>query len=680
VTTAEAPSAAPATRSAPNIPQYATGGYRPDLDGLRAVAVLPVLLYHFGLPGVSGGFVGVDVFFVLSGFFITSILVKDLEADRFSILRFYVRRARRILPALFVLLAAVTIAGWFTLLPQDYADYAASLLATLGFGSNVYFWLYSGYFDTAADLKPLLHTWSLAVEEQFYIFFPPALWLGHRLGRKWLIGGMIGIALISLTLSVWAADHRPAPGFYLAPTRVWELLLGCLLAQRFPTVRSRAAVETASVGGIILILGSVALINANSPFPGWLALFPCLGTGLVIWASLCGGGFGNRLLSWPPLVFIGQISYSLYLWHWPISAYLRYLTGRDPTILEAAGMFAAAVLLATLSWRFVEQPFRSRKSRITGKQLVAYFGGSTIVLATAGVALICAGGVPRRFPPEALRYVVEEPQVIAASCFGLSPREIRAGRACTIGDPGAARITFAIWGDSHANRAALPADRLGAAMGVKGLYLTSGSCPPLLGVEWPQIGCRAFNDAAFERIRRDRVRVVVISALWAYYAEGVPFGRTVSPHYAVDEASAERSLQDNRRVFGAAMERTVASLRAAGANVLIMGPVPEIGWDVPRTLARAHRYGSMRAPLTRAAFEARQGAVLPVLRRLETHPGVTVEWPDRSLCTDLCRVEHEGRLLYLDDNHLSLYGTAILRGGLRRSFAEAANPAASGSR
>jgi len=212
-------------------------------------------------------------------------------------------------------------------------------------------------------------------------------------------------------------------------------------------------------------------------------------------------------------------------------------------------------------------------------------------------------------------------------------------------------------------------------MGLKGLDLTSGSCPPLLGVDWPEIGCREFNDAAFEQIRRNGIRLVVMSAMWAYYAEGVPFGRTGSPHYVVDEQSVERSLEDNRRVFGTALESTVASLRAAGVKVLIVGPVPEIGWDVPRVLARAQVYGSVPPLLTKATFLARQTAVIPPLERLESVPGVTVAWPDRSLCQEYCRVEDAKRALYIDDNHLSLYGTSFLRGALRRSFADIAGAA-----
>jgi hypothetical protein len=196
-------------------------------------------------------------------------------------------------------------------------------------------------------------------------------------------------------------------------------------------------------------------------------------------------------------------------------------------------------------------------------------------------------------------------------------------------------------------------------------------------VDWPEIGCREFNDAAFEQIRRNRTGLVVLSAMWAYYAEGVPFGRTGSPHFVVDEQSSERSLEDNRRVFGAALERTVASLRSAGAKVLIVGPVPEIGWDVPRALARAQVYGSAPPLLPRATFLARQTAVIPPLERLESVPGVTVAWPHRSLCEERCRVEDAERALYIDDNHLSLYGTSLLRGALQRSFADFA-PASAG--
>jgi peptidoglycan/LPS O-acetylase OafA/YrhL len=642
--------------------------YRPDLDGLRALAVLPVLFFHFRL-GVPGGFVGVDVFFVISGFFITSLLLDELHEGKFSILKFYERRVRRILPALFALMIVTTIACWFLLLPADLEEYGKSLAATLGFGSNIYFWRDSGYFQTAADLKPLLHTWSLAVEEQFYIFFPPALWLVHRYARKWLLAFLVGGALASLLLSAWAAHAQPVAGFYLSPTRAWELLLGALLAYAPMIVRSRFLIETASVAGFALILGSIMLLNAEMPFPGWLALFPCVGASLIIWASLSGGGIANRLLEWRPVVFIGLISYSLYLWHWPIAAFGHYMNGRDPSPVEAAGMMIAALALATLSWRFVERPFRGRKSRVTGRHLVIGFGGGAIAIAAGAAAIVLASGYPGRFPPEALRYVVKDPVLIPENCFSMTADAVRAGNACRIGDPSARETGFAIWGDSHASRVALPLQQLGAEMRVKGFYFASASCPPLLDVDWPQPGCRAFNDAVFEQIRQNRPRLVVISALWAAYAEGVLFRDSHSPHYVTDSASRERSLADNRRVFAAAVERTVTRLRALGVNVMIVGPVPETGWDVPRGLARAYWFGQENPPVSRAEFEARQATVLTVLRRFEGQTGISVIWPDRALCAATCRVEEADRPLYIDDNHLSLAGTAVLRPDLQRALA-----------
>ena len=324
--------------------------YRPDIDGLRAVAVVPVVLYHAGVPALTGGFVGVDVFFVISGYLITGIVAAGIAAGSFSIVEFYERRARRILPALFVVLAASVAAGWWLLLPEPLERFAKSLLAATLFGSN--FWFLDSardYFAPGSDFAPLLHTWSLAVEEQFYLFFPPLLWAVARWRRGREVRLVAWLSLASFLGAVVVVAVDPPLAFYLAPLRIWELGLGALLALR-PVPRLAARWQREGLGALGLAGIAVAVFGYDdlTPFPGFAALAPCLGA-LAIIAVGSGGSVVNRALAIRPVVFVGLISYSLYLWHWPILAFLRVRLGE----VELPSGVAAVAVLASLGCTLV---------------------------------------------------------------------------------------------------------------------------------------------------------------------------------------------------------------------------------------------------------------------------------------------------------------------------------------
>ena len=341
--------------------------YRPEIDGLRAIAVAAVILFHAGFALFGGGFVGVDVFFVISGFLITSIIVEELKTGRFSVVRFYERRARRILPALFTVMAACVPFAYSLLSPDDLKDFAQSLAAICLFASNVLFWGESGYFDTQAELKPLLHTWSLAVEEQFYVVFPLLLLAVWRLGRGVLLALISAIAVASLFTSVDEVRNFPSAAFYLLPSRAWQLLVGALaslVADRWPSAALRQpAVRLASEafgwGGMAMIVMALFLFDEQTPFPGLNAALPTVGTVLVLLGASDRTSVG-RMLAWRPLVGLGLISYSAYLWHQPLFAFTKHALLADlPTDL-AIVLCAVTIVLACLSWRYVEQPFRDR--------------------------------------------------------------------------------------------------------------------------------------------------------------------------------------------------------------------------------------------------------------------------------------------------------------------------------
>jgi peptidoglycan/LPS O-acetylase OafA/YrhL len=336
--------------------------YRAEIDGLRALAVLPVILFHAGFAWFSGGFVGVDVFFVISGYLITTIIISEMAEGKFSIVNFYERRARRILPALFFVMAACLPFAWLWLTPNDLKDFGNSLVAVSTFSSNILFWLESGYFDTAAELKPLLHTWSLAVEEQYYILFPIFLMLTWRLGIKWVLVLLSVVFLLSLGIAQWGAYNATTAAFFLLPTRGWELLVGVFAAfyLKYNThLKSLFLNQILSLLGFGMITYSIIAFDKTTPFPSLYALIPTIGTGLLILCAVP-KTYIHKLLSLKFIVGIGLISYSAYLWHQPLLAFARHRILGDVSDLILIILCVASLAMAWFSWRFVEQPFRSR--------------------------------------------------------------------------------------------------------------------------------------------------------------------------------------------------------------------------------------------------------------------------------------------------------------------------------
>lgn len=376
--------------------------YRREIDGLRAVAVLPVILFHAGFEAFSGGFVGVDVFFVISGYLITTIILADKEKGTFSIVKFYERRARRILPALFFVMLCCLPFAWLWLLPGDLKEFAHSLIAVSCFSSNILFWQESGYFATAAELKPLLHTWSLAVEEQYYILFPLFLMMMWTLRKRWIFGSLLVIAAGSLLLAQWGAYNYPSATFFLLPTRCWELAIGALIAFYFLYKKSHTDLVTSnnsvnesfSLLGLALICYSIFAFDKTTPFPSVYALIPTIGTGLII-VFTSAKTFVGRFLGTKTMVGIGLISYSTYLWHQPLFVFARH---RSLTELNTASLLFLSVLsivLAYFSWRYVEMPFRNRDVFNRKKIFILAVIGSVLFLAVGATGHI-NNGFPER--------------------------------------------------------------------------------------------------------------------------------------------------------------------------------------------------------------------------------------------------------------------------------------------
>jgi peptidoglycan/LPS O-acetylase OafA/YrhL len=650
--------------------------YRPEIDGLRALAILPVVLFHYRVPGFSGGFVGVDVFFVISGYLITSLIQTETTRGTFSLAHFYERRVRRIFPGLFAMLAVVSAAAYVFFFPVDLVHYAQSLFATALFGANFEFWREAGYFDALANQKPLLHLWSIAVEEQFYLLFPALLILMRRSAPRLRLAAIGFIFLASFALSTWGVGAAPVATFYLLPARAWELMLGTLLALgAVPAIRSRLASELLAALGLVLIGAAVFAFTAETPFPGPAALVPCAGAALVIYAAHPERTSVGRSLAAPPLVFIGLISYSLYLWHWPVFVFATYVNFREPAGIDSAMLIALSFVLAALSWRFIEQPFRKARRRVTRRVLfpgAAFAAGLTAASAAFSTS---TDGLPGRLQPALQRILAEQDDHEAriGRCFGLTAADVHGRRLCTIGASGAAP-SFILWGDSHAD-AILPAvSQAAARAGRAGLFAGGESCPPLLGVTTQRPDCRAFNDAVMGRAKDAHIREVILESRWAKYAEGTPYGNEPAGRVVLrdDACTGTQIARDNHDVFARGLSRTVGRLRALGKEIVIVAAVPEIGWPVPAVLARralARETDITDVEPRLGVYLARQKFVLATFDRLKRGNGARVLYPHKILCaTGSCEVALNGVPLYRDEHHLSVLGARQLTPLLQRAF------------
>lgn len=639
--------------------------YRRDIDGLRAIAVLAVVLYHYDLGSVRGGFVGVDIFFVISGFLITGIIQREIADGAYSYAAFYERRVRRLFPALFVVLAVTMAVGVALLLPSDLRTLGTSVPATLFFGSNVFFWRSSGYFDVAAELNPLLHTWSLAVEEQFYIGLPILLLLVHRFAGRWLKPVLVVVALLSFAACAGLQWFRPTATFFLSPFRAWELLLGALLAVGFvPVVSHRGLREALAAGALALLVGSIALIEPGLAFPGWRAALPAVATAMLLWTGASGDTAVGRLLQVRPLVWFGLISYSLYLWHWPVIVFARYRSGLEPLGALRWPLLALAVLLAWLSYRFVEQPFRRKRADQTSALVLRWGLAGTLLLAAAGALLRLRGGWAGRFPAEVVALDRErQPTIPFFGCIDQPMAAIRRRDICRVG--AAVEPTVLVWGDSH-SLAWIPAiDSVLKVAGVSAFYAGRSACPPLIGVRNPvNPQCLDHNLEMAAVLRAaPRLRLVVLAASWLSYS--VPDGQ-----YRIERPDG---VAGNAEVFAPALRSTVAALRGEGRIVWILGPVPWAPGNPPLRMALASMVGrpvGAIPPRPVAAFRDEARHFYDAVAALPPDSLVLVTDPAPWLCdARSCRYEEGGLPLYRDSGHLNVRGAAYVTRPLAEAFA-----------
>ena len=646
-------------------------GYRPEIDGLRAVAVLPVILFHGGITGFSGGFVGVDVFFVISGYLITSILLREMGQGRFSLLRFWERRARRILPALLLVMAVCVPFAWFWMLPDQYLAFSRSLIAVSVFASNILFWRESGYFAAAAEEKPLLHTWSLAVEEQFYILFPLAVLLIWRLGRRALIAAIALAGLLSLGLSQYAAHASPAANFYLLPTRAWELMAGALCALALDR-RGVPGSDALAGLGLVLILGAVVVFDGATPFPSVWALVPVGGTVLIVLFARPGGSVA-RGLSWRPVVAVGLISYSAYLWHQPLFAFARVRSLGVPDTWLMLGLAVLSLGLAALSWRLVEQPFRLGP--------VPWLPRRRQIFAAAGIAgavFIGIGAFGHATQGAAFRIDMPEPlhaslhdRAFEAACFNRAPGDDAPVRDwfCTPAalDGPARDRRVAVIGDSHA-LSYLPGLVAGLSdHGIGVAFSGVAGCPPLKDTfiyrsDHLRAVCNARNAQVFEGLRAEGVEAVILIARWAMYAHG---DLPQSQRYMDTRYAVRRDKAHTLTVFVERLTATLDHLEQAGLPVWILHQPPLQAHEPSNLYARFLLQGEGPDFLRRHSLrrEAHDALYAPTRAHLEAEAAprarvATLDPADRICGEDICLIGTARQAVYIDRNHLSNPGAA----------------------
>lgn len=646
--------------------------YRPEIDGLRAVAVLAVVLFHAKIGPFSGGYVGVDIFFVISGFLITSIVAREIANGTFSIAEFYERRIRRIFPALFVVIVVSFVIGWFVLTPRDYRDFAKSAINAAVFVSNIGFNRTAGYFAPAAESQPLLHTWSLSVEEQFYLVAPLALIGLSRLSARGRMAVLAVLGLASLAWAEWGVRNEWSSAFYLVQSRAWELMIGAAVALGIVQApKTRGAVEVLGLAGLAMIAVAIFGYTPTTPFPGISALLPCVGAALVILCASSPSTIAQRLLSARPMVGVGKISYSLYLWHWPLLAFAVYAWGEDLGQSERLALIATSIVLSILSWRYVEQPARARAGAIGQRRYVFAAGAASIVACIVGAqAIVRTNGAVWRLSPEAQAFAAEtnvklrEVDVCSVSNQN-GPQSVQ---DCRIGASNGKSADFVLWGDSHALAVARTLSDAAKRAGRQGVYVGTGGCPPLLDLD--SVAPRAFatclaGAAEVMALLNDAgIKDVIIFARWGLYAEGTGGANETNVHV---RRFVEADQAANRAAFAQALRHTVDALASAGRNVTLFGPVPELPYNLPsaviRDLMRGHnvlRQDDAYAQ-PRVAFDERQRTVKAVLGELATHPRIRVFYPDQALCDAMsCKALEQSAALYIDDDHLSAAGAAKL--------------------
>ena len=650
--------------------------YRAEIDGLRTFAVVPVILFHAGFEVAEGGFVGVDIFFVISGYLITRLLIHDLEAEQLRIIAFYERRARRILPALLVMVGVCLPFAWMWMLPEEFNLFSRSLVAVGTFTSNILFWQESGYFALASETKPLLHTWSLAIEEQFYLLFPIFLLILAPLGRTRIFFCVLGAAVFSFVLCEWGHRYYPTANFYLLPTRVWELLAGSMAAflLRDNLIKPN---EVGALAGFLGILYAILTYDKTTPFPSAYTLVPVLGTVLVILYASSANHIGS-FLGAKLFVGIGLLSYSAYLWHQPILAFLKIRRISEPSSFSLLAAVSVSFIVAYLSWKYIEAPFRRPNSRGNYRNTIVLLGG-LVVFIGVGSGAIYLNGLPQRFTGEisrldAFRSIEEEKRgKSCSSIIGYKQRE-----RCVLGNDN--NIRGVLLGDSHAQMLWSPLDKLLDRRGIGFMSFTAGGCPPVFEIWRRDVpnNCSEYNEEVFRYIKNNKdIQFIILNGRWTIHIEGERFnnreggvepGRSVITD-VINHGVKETNPPEIRRAqLLSKFESSIRRFSALNRKLLIAYPVPEVGFTPAVRMAKQLLFTPNIDITPTHSFEVyrdRNERVRSLFDILKSDlPSIQFTDVANDLCDHLsgrCRTFNSNlEPLYIDGDHLSSHGAGLL--------------------
>lgn len=654
--------------------------YRHDIDGLRAISMLVILIVHLDLPVLPGGFVAVDLFFVISGYVITRIIFKSMTEGRFSLRDFYERRTRRLLPAMAVMLLTTLLACVVLLPPSVFLEFSTSVIATIFFAANFFFWHASDYFAVAAEFKPLLHCWTLAVEEQLYLVFPLLLMLLARRSRAFAINGTLMAFALSFACCVYLTYTSKLAAFYLMPSRAWEFLAGAIVAlDVLPRLQRQWLRESFTVTGMVLIATAMLVIREQDAFPGFYALWPVAGCAFIIYGGNDGACRSAAPLRWKPLVYIGCISYSLYLWHWPLIALANNIVEGELPLAMKATLAAAAIALGSLSYHFIEQPFRTNAKAMSMLTLRRGMLAASTVAACGLLAYVATingkyGAYLELAEKEQNYRGYRAPCDLSKS----TPQDVE---SCTFGDVSASK-TFLMWGDSHAFTLFPAFDVAATQAGWRGIWTNRAGCPPLFDVyrlDGKSLGfdgrpqdtyCASTGGQVRRYLREHPVDLVFLVSRWSIWDRGyIKQGRLQeATHFLSDASTQSYDAANSAIVFERALHNTVKEIaNDMKIPVVAIGPVPVL----PRLVSEID---PATVALTRAEYDAQKAFSARVFDDL-VREVAGFRWIDVTddYCTALvCLAYDNGKPLYGDDNHTSHLGALKIMSDVKTVLSQTA--------
>jgi len=633
--------------------------YRKDIDGLRAIAVMAVILYHLDFTFIPGGFIGVDIFFVISGFLITQTIQKDIRANKFTIKHFYIKRIRRIVPALFVTTFVTILFALFILPVIELKEFSLSLFNVSTFTSNIFFWKHVDYFSVAAELKPLLHTWSLGIEEQFYILFPIFMLLTKNQTYKKILFWILLFLFLSFALNVspTAIDH-PAANFFLPVTRFWELFIGAALALSIQYISndSKYLNNIIALSGLLLILLPMIFLNQHSTFPGINALYPVTGAALIIYSGSRHMTFVSSILSNKYIRYIGLISFSLYLWHWPIIALAKNVIIGEFSIIFQLSILILSFVLSALTYSFVEQPFRTKQKLKNILQIKAGLLALTI-LAVMAIAIFIFTSIKINSQEKFIPHINPD-------CF-TTEETLESTERCSFGVKDSDKIFF-LYGDSHANAVYPVLEKLALENGWRGIASSFPGCAPLFDVyridEYGNApnctGEYSNNVQTFLEKNKENIEMVYLISRWTIYEKGwMKNGRLQkATHFLSDKETKSKNSDDSSKVLQKAIFRTVDKI-SGDLNIptIILKPTPILHADISKWVLNMTNY------VTKEEYIQQRHFTDNIFSTLEQNPIVNIVDPINAFCpTEICKIYNNDKALYKDDNHLTHEGALLL--------------------